>query len=62
MGWTVQVIWAVIWITVLATYIMAAAVLSPLLFLELLRDGRYRSTYMSKIGIETRKERYIWQK
>ncbi len=41
MGWTVQVIWAVIWITVLATYIMAAAVLSPVLFLELLRDGRY---------------------
>jgi hypothetical protein len=41
MEWTVRAIWAVTWITVLVACIMAAAVLSPVLFLELLRDGRY---------------------
>lgn len=41
MEWTVRAIWAVIWITILVAHIMAAAVLSPVLFLELLRDGRY---------------------
>lgn len=41
MEWTVRAIWAVTWITILAAYIMATAVLSPVLFLELLRDGRY---------------------
>ena len=41
MGWTVRVSWAAMWITVLATYSMAGAVLAPVVFLELLRDGRY---------------------